>query len=65
MKTHVYSLYCEGFAPNAHLPLSYSVFRPIWLRILADPPLIRSYGYASAGDQPTCFASLTGNSKSR
>jgi hypothetical protein len=27
-------------------------------------PLIRSYGYESAGDRPTCLASLPINSKS-
>jgi hypothetical protein len=31
---------------------------------LERSPLIHSYGYASAGDRPTCFASLPTNSKS-
>ena len=31
---------------------------------LERPPLIHSYGYASAGDRPTCFASLPIKSKS-
>jgi hypothetical protein len=35
-----------------------------WRRILDAPPLINSYGYESAGDRPTCFASLPIKSKS-
>jgi len=31
---------------------------------LERSPLIHSYGYESAGDRPTCFASLPLNSKS-
>jgi len=31
---------------------------------LGRSPLIHSYGYESAGDRPTCFASLPLNSKS-
>jgi len=31
---------------------------------LERSPLIHSYGYESAGDRPTCFASLLINSKS-
>jgi hypothetical protein len=31
---------------------------------LERSPLIHSYGYASAGDRPTCFASLSLKSKS-
>jgi hypothetical protein len=31
---------------------------------LERPPLIHSYGYASAGDRPTCFAILPIKSKS-
>ncbi len=31
---------------------------------LERPALKRSYGYASAADRPTCFASLPQNSKS-
>jgi hypothetical protein len=31
---------------------------------LGRSPLMHSYGYASAGDRPTCFASLPINPKS-
>jgi len=31
---------------------------------LERSPLVHSYGYASTGDRPTCFASLPINSKS-
>jgi hypothetical protein len=31
---------------------------------LERSPLIHNYGYESAGDRPTCFASMSLNSKS-
>jgi len=45
----------------------HSVLFGFWNKLashLGRSPLIHSYGYASAGDRPTCFASLPQNSKS-